>query len=58
MRRLITAMILVLLPMLGACQTKGEKKAPCPPLTGFAESEDLCGPVAPVNTVFEQILQE
>jgi len=49
---------LIALPMLTGCQTKGEKKAPCPPITSYAAIDDLCGPVLPVNAAFQTILKE
>ena len=33
--RLFVAMMLAGLALLAGCQTKGEKKAPCPPISGF-----------------------
>ncbi|MCM5689751.1 hypothetical protein M8037_13225 [Sinorhizobium meliloti] len=57
MRLLITTMLTGLV-LLAGCQTKGEKKAPCPPLSGYAEADDLCGPAIPVNDVFTPVLKE
>lgn len=56
--RLLVATMLAGLVLLGGCQTKGEKKAPCPPISGYAEAEDLCGPAMPVNDVFAPVLKE
>lgn len=57
MRLLITTMLTGLV-ILGGCQTKGEKKAPCPPISGYAEADDLCGPAMPVNDAFAPVLKE
>ena len=57
MRLLITTMLTGLV-ILGGCQTKGEKKAPCPPISGYAEADDRCGPAMPVNDVFAPVLKE
>lgn len=56
--RSFIAIMLSCLALLGGCQTKGEKKAPCPPIAGYAEADDLCGPAMPVNDVFPPILEE
>lgn len=55
MRMLI--LLSCLLPILAACQAKGEKRAPCAPISGYAEA-DLCGPVHSVNDGFDAILAE
>jgi hypothetical protein len=55
--RPVIAIMLFGLTMLSACQAKGEKKAPCPPISGYAETEDLCGPTMPVNAVFTPVLK-
>ncbi len=52
------AIMLFGLALLVGCQTKGEKKAPCPPISGYAEAEDLCGAAMPVNDVFAPVLKE
>jgi hypothetical protein len=46
------------LTMLSGCQAKREMKAPCPPISGYAETEHLCGPTIPVNAVFTPVLKE
>ena len=56
--RLLVATMLAGLVLLAGCQTKGEKKAPCPPISGYAEANDLCGPAIPVNDVFAPVLKE
>nr|WP_314092311.1 hypothetical protein [uncultured Shinella sp.] len=56
--RLLVATMLAGLVLLAGCQTKGEKKAPCPPISGYAEADDLCGPAMPVNDVFAPVLKE
>lgn len=56
--RFLVATMLAGVFLLGGCQTKGEKKAPCPPISGYAEAEDLCGPAMPVNDVFAPVLKE
>lgn len=56
--RFLVATMLAGLVLLAGCQTKGEKKAPCPPISGYAEAEDLCGPAMPVNDVFAPVLKE
>ena len=56
--RLTFSMLLTLLFLLASCQTKGEKKAPCPPISGYAEGDDLCGPAYPVNDAFTTVLKE
>ena len=56
--RLLVATMLAGLVLLASCQTKGEKKAPCPPISGYAEADDLCGPAMPVNDVFAPVLKE
>ena len=56
--RLLVATMLAGLVLLAGCQTKGEKKAPCPPISGYAEADDLCGPAVPVNDVFAPVLEE
>jgi len=56
--RLLVATMLAGLVLLAGCQTKGEKKAPCPPISGYAEADDLCGPAMPVNDVFAPMLKE
>ncbi len=56
--RLLVATMLAGLVLLAGCQTKGEKKAPCPPISGYAEADDLCGPAMPVNDVFAPALKE
>ncbi len=57
MRFLVVTMLAGLV-LLAGCQTKGEKKAPCPPISGYAEADDLCGPAMPVNDVFAPVLKE
>ncbi|WP_320188473.1 hypothetical protein RMS29_026585 (plasmid) [Agrobacterium rosae] len=49
---------LIALPLIAGCQTKGEKKAPCPPIASYAAGDALCGPVLPVNAAFQTILKE
>ncbi len=56
--RLLVATMLAGIVLLTGCQTKGEKKAPCPPISGYAEADDLCGPTMPVNDVFAPVLKE
>ena len=56
--RLLVATMLAGLVLLTGCQTKGEKKAPCPPISGYAEADDLCGPTMPVNDAFAPVLKE
>lgn len=56
MRSFVTIMLFGL-TMLSGCQAKGEKKAPCPPISGYAETEHLCGPTIPVNAVFTPVLK-
>lgn len=56
--RFLVATMLAGLVLLAGCQTKGEKKAPCPPISGYAEAEDLCGSAMPVNDVFAPVLKE
>ena len=56
--RLLVATMLAGLVLLAGCQTKGEKKAPCPPISGYVEANDLCGPALPVNDVFAPVLKE
>ena len=56
--RLLVATMLAGLVLLTGCQTKGEKKAPCPPISGYAEADDLCGPAMPVNDAFAPVLKE
>ena len=56
--RLLVATMLAGLVLLAGCQTKGEKKAPCPPISGYAEDDDLCGLAMPVNDVFAPVLKE
>ncbi|MBA4799776.1 MULTISPECIES: hypothetical protein [Pseudomonadota] len=57
MRFLVVTMLAGLV-LLAGCQTKGEKKAPCPPISGYAEADDLCGRAMPVNDVFAPVLKE
>ena len=57
MRPLVSIMLSGL-ALLAGCQTKGEKNAPCPPISGYAEADDLCGPALPVNDVFAPVLKE
>jgi nitrous oxide reductase accessory protein NosL len=56
--RFLVATMLAGLVLLAGCQTKGERKAPCPPISGYAEAEDLCGLALPVNDVFAPVLKE
>ncbi len=56
--RFLVATMLASLVLLSGCQTKGEKKAPCPPISGYADADDLCGPAWPVNDVFAPVLKE
>ncbi|MCQ4633455.1 hypothetical protein GB927_025675 [Shinella sp. CPCC 100929] len=56
--RLPVAIMLSGLALLAGCQTKGEKKAPCLPISGYVEADDLCGPAMPVNDVFAPVLKE
>lgn len=56
--RLLVMTILTGVAVLAGCQTKGEKKAPCPPIAGYAPADDLCGPARPVNDVFAPVLKE
>ena len=56
--RLLVATMLAGLVLLTGCQTKGEKKAPCPPISGYAPADDLCGPAMPVNDAFAPVLKE
>ena len=56
--RLFVSMMLTGLALLAGCQTKGEKKAPCPPISGYAPADDLCGPAMPVNDAFAPVLKE
>ena len=56
--RLLVATMLAGLVLLTGCQTKGEKKAPCPPISGYVETEDLCGRAMPVNDAFTPVLKE
>lgn len=56
--RLSVSIMLSGLLLLGGCQTKGEKKAPCPPISGYVEADDMCGPAMPVNDVFVTVLKE
>lgn len=56
--RLLVVTMLAGLVLLAGCQTKGEKKAPCPPISGYAEADDLCGPAMPVNDVFAPVMKE
>lgn len=56
MRSFVAIMLSGLL-LVSGCQAKGEKKAPCPPISGYAETEDLCGPTMPVNAVFTPVLK-
>jgi hypothetical protein len=56
--RLIVATTLAGLVLVAGCQTKGEKKAPCPPISGYAKADDVCGPAMPVNDVFAPVLKE
>ncbi|GAA5666759.1 hypothetical protein T8J41_20190 (plasmid) [Nitratireductor rhodophyticola] len=57
--RLIVATTLAGLVLLAGCQTKGEKKAPCPPISGYAApADDLCGPAMQVNDAFAPVLKE
>ncbi len=56
--RSFVAIMLSCLALLSGCQTKGEKKAPCPPMASYAEADDMCGPAMLVNDVFAPILKE
>lgn len=56
--RIALSVLLPLLLLLVGCQTKGEKKAPCPPITSYVEADDLCGPAYPVNDAFNSVLRE
>ncbi|WP_167549725.1 hypothetical protein [Ensifer aridi] len=56
--RLLVMTMLASLALLAGCQTKGEKKAPCLPISGYAPAEDLCGPALPVNDAFVSVLKE
>ena len=56
--RLLVATMLAGLVLLTGCQTKGEKKAPCPPISGYAEADDLCGPTMPGNDGCAPVLKE
>lgn len=56
--RLSVAIMLCGLALLAGCQTKGEKKAPCPPISGYVETDELCGPAMPVNDAFTPVLKE
>ncbi|WP_164901871.1 hypothetical protein [Neorhizobium lilium] len=55
--RLVLTTLLASLVILAGCQTKGEKKAPCPPISGYAPDDDLCGPALPVNNAFNSVLK-
>jgi hypothetical protein len=55
---LLVAITLSSLALLAGCQTKGEKKAPCPPISSFVEADELCGLASPVNDVFAPVLRE
>jgi hypothetical protein len=55
---LLVAITLSSLALLAGCQTKGEKKAPCPPISSFVEADELCGLASPVNDVFAHVLRE
>lgn len=56
--RLPVAIMLSGLALLVGCQTKGEKKAPCPPISGYLQADNLCGPAMPVNYAFAPLLKE
>lgn len=56
--RLLVMTMLASLVLLAGCQTKGEKKAPCPPISDYAPADDLCGAARPVNDVFAPVLKE
>lgn len=56
--RFLVATMLAGLVLLAGCQTKGEEKAPCPPISGYAKADDLCGPAMPVNELFAPVLKE
>lgn len=55
--RILMILTISTLPMLAGCQTKGEKKAPCPPISSYSSADDLCGPIRPVNDAFSSVLQ-
>jgi nitrous oxide reductase accessory protein NosL len=55
--RLVFVTMLACLVVLAGCQTKGEKKAPCPPISGYLPEVDLCGPAIPVNDAFGSVLK-
>ncbi|MGE6743642.1 hypothetical protein ACQKGC_25525 [Allorhizobium pseudoryzae] len=55
--RLVFVTMLACLVVLAGCQTKGEKKAPCPPISGYLPEDDLCGPAIPVNDAFGSVLK-
>lgn len=55
--RILVVLTISALPMLAGCQTKGEKKVPCPPISSYSEGDDLCGPIRPVNDVFASVLR-
>ncbi len=48
----LIAMMLAGLVLLAGCQTKGERQAPCPPISSYAPDNGLCGPARPVNDPF------
>ena len=54
----VSIAFLFFLPILAACQTPGEKKAPCPPITSYVEGDGPCGPASTVNEAFAPILKE
>ena len=56
--RLFLLSTLIALPLLAGCQTKGEKKATCPPIASYAAGDAICGPALPVNDAFQTILKE
>jgi nitrous oxide reductase accessory protein NosL len=55
---LLVAIMIAGVALLAGCQTKGEKKAPCPPISSFVEADELCGLASPVNDVFAPVLRE
>ncbi len=44
--------------MLAGLVLLSKKNPPAPPISGYADANDLCGPAWPVNDVFAPVLKE
>lgn len=49
MRAIQVICLAIVATSLMSCASGKELKAPCGPLTSYAEIEDACGPLKPIN---------